>query len=108
MDLVTLRVAIQPFVEFFATVIVSGAGVSYLTEFLKDTRISVPAEKYPRLTAGALSVLATFISIYLIDINLVLTEFWQFVVMAIGILFTSAVFYKRLELNKLDSVERKQ
>jgi len=105
-DVQAIRAALTPFVQFFAAVYVSGAGVAYITEFLKDSRIAVPASKYPRTTAAVLSLVATFISIYLVEINLILSEAWHFGVMALGILFVSAAFYKRLQLNKIETVDR--
>lgn len=108
MDIAQFRIALTPFVQFFAAVFVSGAGVAYVTQFLKDKQIPIPAEKYPRTTAAVLSVVATFVSIYLVDINLVLTTAWQYAVMVIGILFVSASFYHKIVAGVGESKEPSQ
>lgn len=45
------------------TVLTSGAATTYLTEFLKLSFIKIPAEKYPRATAGVLSVLTSVVAL---------------------------------------------
>ena len=110
MDIVLIRAALQPFVEFFVAIYLSGVGVAYVTQALKAKSIPVPAQKYPRTTALVLSLVATLISIYVANIDLIISAVWQIVVMVIGILLISALTYRRiigdLEIGETDHVVR--
>lgn len=96
MDLNTLRELIQPFIELTLAVVVSGIGVAGLTQVLKDYRIPIPAEKYPRATAAGLSILATLISLYTLDMNLLLDSAWEYIGLGLSILVASGFSYNML------------
>lgn len=96
MDISIIRTALQPFVEFFVAIYVSGVGVAYVTQFLKSSSVPVPAKEYPRTTAAVLSVVATLISIYMANVALIVATFWQIIVMVIGTLLVSAVTYRHI------------
>lgn len=104
MDLVTIRAILEPFVTLTMAIIVSGVGVAGITQVLKDYRIPVPAMRYPRVTAAVLSVLATFVSLYVLDLNVVLTNGWHYAGLAVSILVASAfsynVLFKGLQVEK--------
>ena len=96
MDLAFYRELVQPFVELTFTILASGVGVSAVTQFLKDRRIPVPATKYPRSTAAILSVVATAISLYVSDVNLLLVGWVQVVGFGLSVLIASAFSYNIL------------
>ena len=52
MDLNTVRTILEPFVALTLYIIVSGVGVSAVTQALKDSRIPIPAKTYPRTTSA--------------------------------------------------------
>lgn len=96
MDLVILRALVEPFVTLTMTIIVSGVGVAAVTQILKDYRIPVPATKYPRLTSAVLSVVATLISLYVVDLNILLVSGWHYAGLGVSILVASAFSYNIL------------
>lgn len=96
MDLQFYRDLAQPFIELTVTILVSGVGVSAVTQALKDFRVPIPVERFPRSSAAILSVLATIISLYVSDVNLLLIGWVQYVGLALSILVASAFSYNIL------------
>jgi len=96
MDLVTLRAALEPFVTLLLYIVASGVGVASVTQLLKDHRFPVPAQTYPRTVSAIGAVLATFISLYVGDINFLLNNVWQYVGLGFVILLASAFSYNVL------------
>ncbi len=95
-DLNTIRAIIEPFVTLVLYIVVSGVGISAVTQFLKDGRIPIPAEKYPRTTAAVGAVAATLISLYVGQINLLLNNWLQWGGFGLAILVASALSYNIL------------
>ncbi len=96
MDLSLTRELLLPFVTFFGSLVASGVVVALATELLKQWFIPWPAQKWPRFTAGVLSVIATFVAIYLTDLNLVLYGLWQWAAFGTGVFLVSANAYVRV------------
>lgn len=95
-DLVGIRVTLEPFVALALYIVVSGVGISAVTQILKDQRIPIPAKQYPRATAVAGSFIATLISIYLGNVNLLLDSWLAYVGFGLSILLASAFSYNIL------------
>jgi hypothetical protein len=96
MDIVFLRQLVQPFVEFFGALILSGAASTLATQLLKADWIPVPATKYPRTVAAVASVIATAVSIYASNLHLLLVGWWQYLAFAVGAFIVSAVTYNHV------------
>ncbi len=95
-DLVGIRTTLEPFVALALYIVVSGVGISAVTQFLKDERIPVPASKYPRITAAIGSVVATLISLYVGNVNLLLQGWVSYLGLFLVILLASAFSYNIL------------
>lgn len=95
-DLVGIRTTLEPFVALALYIAISGVGVSAITQILKDRRIPVPATKYPRATAAVGSVIATLISLYYGDVNLLLQGWVSYIGLFLVILLSSAFSYNIL------------
>lgn len=95
-DLVGIRTTLEPFVALALYIVVSGVGISAVTQILKDERIPVPAKEYPRATALVGSVVATLISIYVGNVNLILDSWLAYVGFGLSILLASAFSYNIL------------
>lgn len=95
-DLVGIRTTLEPFVALALYIVISGVGISAVTQILKDGRIPVPAERYPRATAAVGSFIATLISLYAGDVNLLLQGWVSYVGLGLVILLSSAFSYNIL------------
>lgn len=51
-------------VEFIQTILVGGVATTLAVQFLKSNFIPVQFEKYPRLTAFAVSIVATIVAVW--------------------------------------------
>jgi hypothetical protein len=105
MDIQTASHLIVPFVQFFSALFLSGVGVTVATEILKSKYIPVPASKYPRLTAALASVVATIVSIYVTGIHFFLSNIWEYVAFALGVLILSAVTYNHIIKGSIAQVD---
>lgn len=92
----TIKQALEPFVVYFAALFSSGYLTAAVTEATKLKAIFIPGEKYPRLTAGAVSVLTTAAAMYLTPDNLVFHTLWAYVPFALGVGVVSATVYKTI------------
>lgn len=95
-DLVGIRTTLEPFVALALYIVISGVGISAVTQVLKDGRIPIPAEKYPRATAAVGAVIATLISLYVGNVNLLLDSALAYVGFGLAILLASAFSYNVL------------
>lgn len=96
MDINTLRVALEPFINLFGAVVVSGATTAIATEILKLKAIPLPAQRYPRLTAGIVSVIASLVAVYLTTVNILIDSLFGLVAFIVGTLIVSAITYNNL------------
>lgn len=93
MDINQIRELIDPFVQVFGTLIVSGASVSVLTQLLKLNWFPVAVSKFPRLTNAVLSAIASGVAIYTSGINVIFNGPVDYIGFAIGTVLLSAVTY---------------
>lgn len=49
--------------QLITSIIVGGTATTYVTEFLKLSFVAIPAQKYPRSTAGVISLLSGVVSL---------------------------------------------
>lgn len=84
LDIIMFREMLQPFVQFFSALFMSGVATTVATQILKMKIIPIPAEKYPRATAAIVASLATIVAIYMSDLNLVLNSLWEYLAFAMG------------------------
>lgn len=96
MDLQTIRQLVEPFITLVTYILLSGVGISAVTQFLKDSRIPFPASTYPRMTAAAGALIATLISLYIGDVNILLNSTWAWIGFGVSILLASALSYNIL------------
>lgn len=92
-DLELVRTLLQPFLELFSTILVSGVTTSIVVQIFKSNVIPVPVSKYPRVTTAFVSVIASFVAIYLSGIDLVLQSPLQYLAFFIGVVITSSITY---------------
>lgn len=86
---------IETLIKLLPTVILSGVGVSVVTELLKLEAIPVPAQKYPRMTAFILSIVSAIIS--LISAGLTIAhDIFGLIVQVVFTLLISMVFYNTI------------
>lgn len=95
-DLIGIRTTLEPFIALALYIVISGVGISAVTQFLKDGRIPLPAERYPRITAAIGSVVATLISLYVGNVNLLLQGWVSYLGLFLVILLASAFSYNIL------------
>lgn len=96
MDLEFIRQLIAPFVTLTTYIIVSGVGVSAVTQAMKDYRFPIPVERHPRISSAVLSVVATLISLYAGDVNVLLSSVGHWIGFAVSIILASAFSYNIL------------
>lgn len=95
---------IETLIKLLPTVILSGVGVSVVTELLKLEAIPVPAQKFPRTTAFILSIVSAIIS--LISAGLTIAhDIFGLIAQVVFTLLISMVFYNTI-LKKIK--DRKQ
>ena len=95
-SIATFKAALAPFIIYFVALYTSGFLTSGLTEALKLKQVFVPAEKYPRLTAGVISVLVTVVAMWLTPADLAFHSAWAYIPFAVGVFIVSAATYKRI------------
>lgn len=76
------------------SIIIGGGASSALTEFLKLPFIPIAAQKYPRITAGVLSVLSAVVALLVQGISIT-GNTTQLVSVAIGAFVVSAITYQQ-------------
>lgn len=96
MDVDFFRELAYPFVEFFSTIVVSGVATTLATQMLKSSMIPVPVEDYPRISAGVVSILATFGSIYVSDASLMVNSFIDWTAFVVGTFLVSVITYNNV------------
>lgn len=94
MDINQIRELLTPFVQVFSALIVGGGTVAVATQLLKLDWFPVAVSKYPRLTSALLSVVASFVTIYVSGIDLVLVTPFDYIGFMVGTLILAAVTYK--------------
>lgn len=96
MDVNLIREMIEPFVQIFSALIVSGASVAIATQILKLDWFPVAVEKYPRITSAVLSVISAVITVYVSGINFVFTSLFDYIGFTVGTALLSAFTYKTI------------
>lgn len=96
MDINSVRVALEPFVSLFGAIIVSGAATAAATEILKLRAIPVPVQRYPRLSAAVVSVIASLVAVYVSAADILVNSLIGYVAFAVGTLLVSAITYNNL------------
>jgi hypothetical protein len=84
---------VDPLVKLFMALIASGVATSYATELLKLRIVPIPAQRYPRITNAVVSLIATFISLYVGHVNFIFTSWIEIVAFALGVYVLSAITY---------------
>lgn len=96
MDINAARLLIQPFVEFFSALLLSGVTVTLATQLLKSNYIPLPAQKYPRVVAGIASALGTLAALYLSNLHLLLNNLFEYAAFGVGVFLISVFTYNHV------------
>ena len=96
MDISFYQALAQPIIQFFTAIVISGVAVTMATQILKASWIPIPAQKYPRLTAGIAAVVATVVAVATSSSQLMLNSVPQIVAFALGTLIVSAMTYNHI------------
>lgn len=96
MDIDTIRLALEPFVNFFVGIIFGGFTASTVVEFLKVRLFPDWFSRFPRVTNMMASVIVTLVAIYVSPDNLHITKTWEVAAMVLGVMVTSAIFYNNI------------
>lgn len=93
MDLSLYKAVLEPVVQLFSGILLSGVATTTATQLLKLNFIPIPVTKYPRLSAAVVAVLASLVTIYNTNLELVLDNWVQVVAFMVGVFITSVVVY---------------
>lgn len=96
MDIGTIRAALQPYMDLFGALLLSGVATTVATEIMKLNFIPIPAQRYPRAVAAIVAVIATLIAVITTNADLVLEGPLGWLAMAVGTLLLSSVTYNNL------------
>lgn len=90
------RLLLEPFITFFSALLASGVGSSVAVQVLKLNWFPFKVDKYPRVTNIVVSILSTFVAIYVSGLNFTFNNAFDYSIFAVGTLVVSALTYKVL------------
>lgn len=95
-DPIQFKTALDPIIQLFSVLVISGAGTTVATQILKLRFIPVPVTRYPRFTAAVVSVIASLVAAYNSDLNLLLNSGFQLFAFMVGVFIVSAITYNSI------------
>lgn len=103
-DVWELVTALKPLFTLLNTVLIGGVATAVVTELLKHPAVAFPAQKFPRLTALVLSVVASVIAVWQTGFDYTQVTGWAgWIVMVLGIFLISAATYRAVLKSRKDS-----
>lgn len=97
MELVALHAILEPYIAVFGAILLSGVAVTIATELSKKRILwFIPAEKYPRLTAGVYSLIAAGVSLYNSSVSFVVDNWVGYIALVIGTLLVASITFNNL------------
>jgi hypothetical protein len=98
-DISNVRAVLQPFVQFFSALILSGISSTIATQIMKSDFWLLRyfnVKDHPRIYAGVVSAIAAVVGIYSFDLNLVLTAWWHFLAFGFGTFLVGIFTYNSI------------
>lgn len=87
----------QTFYEIFGAIIVSGVATSVAVEILKSKYIPVQFQKYPRLTALVVALVASVVAVYNSPVKTIIVDTpIEWVGLVAGVLIVASVTYNNI------------